>query len=316
MAGVVIAPWLNTTPKDFADAARQGAGVGAQLRGQDLENSARMAAIAQQGADAQLKANEESERNQIASEVAKNRIALQTQAAANIYQQQRQRQAAIDSGTDPIQAWLQYPGTSSGSPGAGVFNALNQQRRAALPLEPVPDPNNPGRTAGFHDGNKFYPLPQARAAKSSTIDPLDKIAISHLQSQLSTAQKAMMNMDQADPRKAGMARQALAAQRGLEKFGVNFNGPSGGAPAAAPAPGPAAQPHGIPQPGAVVNGHRFLGGDPSKQNSWQELNPEGSSFIGTPGQPNEAALPGDQQDNQPVPDETEDQQPPDDDEEQ
>jgi hypothetical protein len=299
---VVIAPWLNTNPESFVNAAKSGAGVGAQLRGQDLENSARMAAIAQQGADAQLKANEESERNAIASEVAKNRIALQTQAAANIYQQQRQRQAAIDGGADPIQAWLQYPGTTSGTPGAGVFNALSQSRRASLPLEPVPDPNNPGRTAGFHDGNKFYALPQTKTP-ANVMDPKEKIAIDALTKQYSGIISKIATTPDADPSKSGMRRQALQLQQTLDKFGVPMGGPK-----AAPAAGPAAaSQRGLPTQGQIINGHRYQGGDPADKNSWQEVNPEGSSFIGNPGQPNEAELPGDMQSPQPVPDETEDQ---------
>lgn len=304
MAGVVIPPWLDVKPESFVQASEAGARTGAELRGQDLEHQARMSAIAQQGSDAQLHAQEMSERNQIAREVAKNRIAIQTANAANIFQQQQQRQRAIDGGMDPIQAWLQFPGTTSGSPGAGAFNALNQSRRASLPLEPVEDPNQPGRVAGFHDGNKFYALPQAKPA-ASKIDPMDMIAIKHLQGQLSSAQKAYDAEPSISPRKGELAKNALQYQRALQKFGVNFDGPSGGA---AKGPAAAGGPPGLPTKGQVINGHTFLGGDPADKNSWQELGSEGSSFIGTPGEPNEAALPGDMQDNQPVPTETDEEQ--------
>lgn len=318
---VIVAPWLETKPTDFLNAAKSGAQAGTELRGQDLEHQARMAAIAQQGADAQMRAAEEHERNQIAGEVAKNRIALQTGNAANILQQQRQRQFAIDGGMDPIQAWLQYPGTTSGSPGAGAFQALNQQRRAALPLEQVPDPNNPGKIAGFHDGSRFYPLPQQKSESQAAtkINPLDMVAIKHYQNMLKSAEDEMTKTAGFNsPNNAALQIQAANARRALRKFGVNFDGPAGAAGAQATAPGmPASAPAkpGLPTQGQVINGHRFVGGDPADKNSWQEVNPEGSSFIGTPGQPNEAELPGSMQSPQPVPDETEDQ-PAEDDEEQ
>lgn len=317
MPGVVIAPWLEEKPSDFVNAAKAGAQAGTELRGQDLEHQARMAAIAQQGADAQMRAQEEHERNQIQGDVAKSQLALRTQAAANLYQQQRQRQMAIDGGMDPIQAWLQFPGTTSGSPGAGVFQALRQTRAAALPLDPVPDPNNPGKVIGFHDGAKFYPLPQPRAAaKTSTaLDPRDKVAIAYYQKQLNTAQSELAKTAGIDaPNKAAMARQALAAQKALAKYGVSFDGPAGSAqqPGGTPAPAPAqAGPSGpppLPKVGEIQQGHRFLGGEAHDPNNWQPVGSQGSTFMGTPGQPNEAELPGDQQDNQPVPDETEEEQ--------
>lgn len=300
---VIVAPWLETKPTDFTNAIKAGAQAGTELRGQDLEHQARMAAIAQQGADAQMKAQEEHERNQIAGEVAKNRIALQTGNAANILQQQRQRQLAIDGGMDPIQAWLQYPGTTSGSPGAGAFQALNQQRRAALPLEQVPDPNNPGKIAGFHDGNRFYPLPQQKQAKD-VMDPKEKIAVDALTKQYTGLMAKIAATPDADPSKTGMRRQALQVQQTLGKFGVPMGGPTA-APAAPGAAAPAQR--GLPQQGQVINGHRYTGGDPADKNSWQQINPEGDSFIGTPGQPNEAELPGGMQDDQVQPDENEDQ---------
>lgn len=300
---VVIAPWLETKPSDFLNAAKSGAEVGAQLHGQNLEHSARMAAIAQQASEAGLRAQEASERTAVAREIAKNRMALQTQQAANLFQQQRQRQTAIDGGMDPIQAWLQFPGTTSGSPGAGVFGAYENQRRASLPLEPVPDPNNPGRVAGFHDGNRFFPLPMPKATAAAKVDPLDMVAIRHLQATLKTAETKLPTLPPGDPDRRATVMSILNSREGLKKYGVNLEGPQ-----AAPTSrtgGPAQR--GLPQKGEVINGHTFLGGDPADKNSWQEVNPEGSSFIGTPGQPNEAALPGDMQDNQPVPDETEEQ---------
>lgn len=301
---VIVAPWLETKPSDFTNAIKAGAQQGSELRQQDLEHSARMAAIAQQGADASMRAAEEHERNQIAGEVAKNRIALQTNNAANLLQQQRQRQMAIDGGMDPVQAWLQFPGTTSGSPGAGAFQALNQQRRAALPLEQVPDPNNPGKIAGFHDGSRFYPLPAPRAAAKTAIDPMQKIAIDTFTKQYQQAMAGISKtVSPSDPSLAGLRRQALQAQQMLQKFGVPMGGPT----AAPAAPGAAPAQRGLPQQGQVINGHRYQGGDPADKNSWQQINPEGDSFIGTPGQPNEAALPGGMQDNQPVPDEQEDQ---------
>lgn len=300
---VIVAPWLETKPTDFTNAIKAGAQAGTELRGQDLEHQARMAAIAQQGADAQMKAQEEHERNQIASEVAKNRIALQTGNAANILQQQRQRQLAIDGGMDPIQAWLQYPGTTSGSPGAGAFQALNQQRRAALPLEQVPDPNNPGKIAGFHDGSRFYPLPQQKTAANPPMDPKEKIAIDALTKQYTGLMAKIAATPDADPSKTGMRRQALQVQQTLGKFGVPMGGPTAApaaAPgAAAPAPGAPGQPGALQPPKVgnihmMTNGQRFkqVGPNAADPSHWQEINPQGDTFMGTPGQPNEAELPG------------------------
>jgi hypothetical protein len=306
---VVIPPWLQVKPDDFLNAAKAGAASGTEQRGQDLEHSARMAAIAQQGADAQMKAQEESERTAVSREVAKNRMALQTAAAANIFQQQQQRQRAIDGGMSPVDAWLQFPGTASGQPGQGAFGAYSQENKATLPLEPVPDPNNPGRTAGFHDGNKFYPLPQEKPkSKADSISPQDKKTVDAWRNHYFKAMADVTKFKSLDPTQATEARkQAIAARTALSKFGVDPDGPS--AQAAAPGGGAAAPaPRGMPKPGDVVNGHTFKGGDPTDKNSWKEVNPEGSSFMGTPGQPNEAEIPGDQQDNQPVPDETDDEE--------
>ena len=299
---VEIPPWLDVKPADFLNASKSGAQAGTELRGQDLEHQARMAAIAQQGADAQMQAQEASERTAVAREVARNRMQLQTANAANIFQQQQQRQRAIDGGMNPVDAWLQFPGTTSGAPGAGAFSAYNQAHRAQLPFEPVPDPNNPGRTAGFHDGNRFYPLPQAKP-KAPAMNPQDAKTVDAWRSYYFKAMGDVAKFSGLDPTQQTAARKkVIQARQTLAKFGVDPDAPS--APAAdAGAPADAPQPQGPPQPGQIVNGHKFLGGDPADENSWQELNPEGSSFMGTPGGENEAALPGDQQPGDTTPDE-------------
>jgi hypothetical protein len=285
---VVIPEWLQTRPSDFLKADEEGVQAGLQQRGQDLEHSARMAAIAQQGADAQLSAQEQSERTAVAREVAKNRMQLQTANAANIFQQQQQRQRAIDGGMSPIDAWLQFPGTSSGSPGGGAFAAYNREHRASLPLQMVPDPNDPTKTLGVYDGANFHPIPRS-AAKAPAISPTDKIAIDALSKQYQTTMAQIAKTPNADPRITTLRKQALQAQQALQKFGVDFTGPS--KPAAAPgaaAGGPLAP----PTKGQVINGHTFQGGDPADPESWEEVNPQGSSFMGEPGGENEAELPG------------------------
>jgi hypothetical protein len=285
---VIIPPWLDVKPESFVNAAKAGAQAGTEQRGQDLEHSARMAAIAQQGADAQMQAQEQSERTAVAREVAKNRMQLQTANAANIFQQQQQRQRAIDGGMSPIDAWLQFPGTTSGSPGGGAFAAYNQEHRAQLPLQMVKDPNDPTKTLGVYDGANFHPIPRA-PAKAPAMSETDKIAVTALSKQYQTTMAQIAKTPDADPRISGLRRQALQAQQALQKFGVDFTGPSKKPDAAA---GQGQQPLAPPTQGQVINGHSFKGGDPSDPDSWEEVNPQGSSFMGEPGGENEAAVPG------------------------
>ena len=309
---VVIPPWLQTRPADFLAAARGGAEVGAQLHGQDLEHAARMAAISQQAAEAGMRAREASERLAVEREAAQSRMALLTQAAANRYQQQQMRQRAIEGGMSPVEAWLQFPGSQGEQPGPGEFAAYNNQQRASAPLETVADPNNPGKAAGFRIGSRFYPMPRAAAgAGADKFTPREAAAIKILSDTAKSARGILSKNVPGDPRNR-MAMSDLRNSEGvLKKFGVDLSGPTAAPGATAPgqaagAPGAAPAQPGLPQQGQVVNGHRYMGGPAWQQSSWQPVNPEGDSFIGTPGQPNQAALPGGMQDNQPVPDESED----------
>lgn len=273
---------------------KAGAETGGQLRGQDLEHSARMAAIAQASQEASQRNQIEQQKVQAERDIASNRIQLQQNAAAEMFRQQRMREQSIQNGMDPVQAWQQYPGTRNGNENAGVWGAALKENRQAAPLNVVHDPNDPNSILGVQDGTgAFHFAPKAKAA-TDAMSPHDKMAANYFMSQAKGIDAALNNKDGIDSRTIpGLNAQKQKALDSLKGLGINLDGtPSSGTPPppTAAAPGPQGAPP-LPTHGQIVNGHKFLGGDPQSPDSWQPLG-NGSSFIGTPGQPNQATVPG------------------------
>lgn len=308
MPSSIIAPWLKAP--DTSQVIQSGAQIGATLHGQELEHQARMAAIAQQAAEAQMRANEAADRIGIEKQAQKDRNALAVSAAANIYQQQQSRQRAIQNGEDPIQAWLQYPGTHSGSVPSGAFDSAERTGRAQVPLQVVTDSNNPGRTIGVVDGSGAFhsiPIPHSSTVNSKQ-NPIDAETRRNLWKQYNDANKEINDPTFAlkpPEMRTPALKAARAARESLIKFGVNLDGPTGstdvvnGVDQPTPVTGYSTPPAtAAPSPQKIAPGFidpdtnlKYVGGSIRDKNSWIPVG-KGSSFIGDPEGENQAAVPG------------------------
>ena len=288
----LTAPWLDTKPTDFLHAAEAGVNAGLEKRGQDIGANEHAAALAQQAAESAQRYQEDQSRLQLAKQVADSRIALQTQSAARMYQQQRDRQSAIEGGMDPAMAYIMYPGSSADRPAPGMFQAYEQNQRAQLPPQPIgSDPNNPD---AYLYGDKMYmrprqPTPKAEYPKETAF------WMGELKAAMGDISKIPGGNDpsMADLPNVKAAQDRVAkAQSMLEKFGMSINGPKEEQPTDPANFGPA--------PGTIEGGHKFVGGDPSVPENWAPIstdafNPygeQGASYIGEEGGENQAEIPG------------------------
>lgn len=288
----IIAPWLEQKPSDFLHAAEAGVNAGLEKRGQDIGANEHAAALAQQAAESAQRYQEDQSRLQLAKQVADSRIALQTQSAARMYQQQRDRQSAIEGGMDPAMAYIMYPGSSADRPAPGMFQAYEQNQRLAQPPDVTMGPDGKPMFATY--GGQLHMFPRQPAPKPD-YQKEQAFWMGELKAAMGDISKIPGGNDpsMADLPNVKAAQDRVAkAQSMLEKFGMSINGPKEEQPTDPANFGPA--------PGTIEGGHKFVGGDPSVPENWAPIatdafNPygdQGASYIGEEGGENQAEIPG------------------------
>lgn len=265
----VIAPWLNTRPADFGQAAEAGARLDLQRRAQ--EQQAQEAAMRIQAAQAEAASRAQMEHEKLQAEQAmiQQKQGIDSQAAARKFQAQQAYQQAIASGMDPSQALMMHGPAMDISPASMGVEAM-RQNRPQVPLEFVKGPN--GEVIGATGGSNFKFAPRAATAKAPELTQVQRLGLSSLYNRLKNVENkevalAGMRMDGLNAERIKNQSRALRAERDAIEAEIKQYDNIGGATAPGPAPKSASS---VPQVGAVINGYKFNGGDPAKESSWEK----------------------------------------------
>jgi len=185
MAGVIIPPWLDVKPSEFAQSEEAGMHVGADVRGQNIADQEAAARIQQQGNEAATQAQVERERIASTSAIAKARLDIEAQAAARKYQAQQAYQSDIAGGMDPVQALtIHAPLMGRSLAGLGTLGAAQfAQKQAMIPPSIIRDED--GRALGVFHAGKFSPTARpATVPNGSNLSAKDKMYVQSLQRQI------------------------------------------------------------------------------------------------------------------------------------
>jgi hypothetical protein len=176
------APWL--IPADPVRSASEGARLGLDYRGQNIGANEHEASLSQQASEFAQSQALDQEKIQGSLDEARQRTQLATTLAARKFQAQQQYQQAVSNGADPVQAMMQFgPGMGTSTAGLGSMALENfRSKQASMPPQAIPDPNNPGKTAGFTYGGQFHPVRQAVIPK--VMNPVETETVKRLNNTL------------------------------------------------------------------------------------------------------------------------------------
>lgn len=184
---VIIPPWLETKPSDFANAAESGLRIGAQREATDASAQEAAARIQAQVDESAQQQEIERQRGEAQDQIAQARNNILTQAAARKFQAQQAYQADIASGMDPVKALMTH-GPQMGESLAGLGTlGLDQfkQKQAMVPPSIIKDES--GRAIGVYHAGQFSRVnnpPRSAATARAMIDPSDKAYVDALTKQL------------------------------------------------------------------------------------------------------------------------------------
>lgn len=245
-------PWLNVGPRDFGNAASEGARLDLARQQADTEaamNAVRLG-IQKQQSDRDFAL--QSEQHALDSEVKRQQLTLQTQAAARKVQAQQQYNQLVASGVEPAQAMLKVgPNLGESLVGAGQLARWGQPppppksidfgngqggvyyNHRYFPNKPAAkeftDEEINGHTFQRDSTGKLYPVLHAADAEG-VLTPQQKARITFLQ-----AKRKSLEMTDLDGTKTKPIDDELDRLTGA-------GGGSEEAPAAAAQPAPSGQP--------------------------------------------------------------------------